>query len=334
MGGHSLISTQARKQPVATKLQQLTSQQDEIVALLDKRGVPLTDKGLTHRIEMLLDAKADVEKDIEFELSDYNKTIELLDEADIDAGTLFARVGSLLERTEDFLTLEDADQSEAIKLAHGNILPLMVASVLDRVRKLAVPYKSLSEFQQGELINSISRSIEVQFAAAVRILAAGDHPIVRAQLVDFTGKGTELKIKLTATKTIDNLTSLAKAGDQVLDIVFIDQSAINDGKTDMPQADVEQPALPLETAADRRDAQLARDLPNESEMLADEQPIVSGDPDAADSFDTPTGWGEVEGGTVDEDDVIPLASDDDDEDLDQSTTADDVDQSQENEVAR
>lgn len=323
MGGHSLISTQARKQPVATKLQQLTGQQDEIIALLDKRGVPPTDKGLAHRIEMVLDAKGDVEADLAFATADMNKTIELLDEADIDAGTLFARVGSLLERNEDFLTLEDANQDEAIRLAHGNILPLMVSSVLGRVKKLAVPYKSLSEFQQGELINSITRSIEVQFAAAVRILAAGDHPIVRAQLVDFTGKGTELKIKLTATKTIDNLTSLAKAGDQVLDIVFIDQSAINDGKTAMPEADVEQPGLPLETAADKRDAQLARELPNESEMLADEPPM------------SPVVWGGL-GGDLDPDDIQPLTSqdDDDDEDLDQSNQADNVDQSQENEVAR
>lgn len=131
----------------------------------------------------------------------------------------------------------------AVTIISGKILPIMTAGVIDQVKRLAKPYAKLSEFQQSDLIDTISGRIKAQFHSAMKILRTQQHPSVTVTLDSFSKKGSELVIKLKGMTSDTALLALAHGN--VAELVFLDTSAVDDQSMKAPAPEPDAPPLPL-----------------------------------------------------------------------------------------
>lgn len=235
-----------------------TAQLSAIDGMLEAAGIGQAEGGeVGDRVKWLLDSrdalKADLERarDREFEQAD------AIDKAD-----------------------ELAAREQAV---NGQLATPLIDNIMAVIRNLAKPWNKLNEFQQNDLIASISSRVRASMMHGLRVMAAGDHPTLSAKLVDFSAKGSTIKVKLEALKTIENLTMLGRIGEGQIDVVFTDIRIIDDGSRPVEtKADPDQPdlvdQLPLEEPEPRPTAPL-----DDSDLAGDDP-----DPDP-DAIDPPAG---------------------------------------------
>lgn len=178
---------------MATKAE-LENELDAAHALLTERGVPIVTGPIANRLATMLDNKSDTEGDVAAAMALHNE----------------------YKNAEWFML-------------HGQLAPPFIDSILDVIKSLAKPWTKLEEAQQQMLIDSVSSRVKANLAVAMRRLSNADHPTIAASLIDFSAKGTLVKVKLEAVKSIENLTALGQVGAGQIQLIFLDQRVIDDG---------------------------------------------------------------------------------------------------------
>ena len=125
------------------------------------------------------------------------------------------------------------EQAEALRakaeIVIGQIAPTMIDSILEVFTRLQKPFSKLSEFQQKDLIDSVSRRVRAQLNEAMPLLAKhGDEQRISVHLKDFSVKGGDINLKLDATKTIPVLTMLGSVSDSSEMHLFIADTRLVD----------------------------------------------------------------------------------------------------------
>lgn len=132
-------------------------------------------------------------------------------------------------------------------IVEGQIATVMIDRIMALITPVAKPFTKLKEYQQQDLISSISAAVKQQLHVALKLIAAKDHPTLQASLVDFSVKGTTVKIKLETVKTDANLAALGRVGAGQLDIIFTDLRVIDDASRPVATKPApDQGGLPLD----------------------------------------------------------------------------------------
>lgn len=149
---------------------------------------------------------------------------------------------------------EEAEaEALAIKVQHemtlGIIAPMMIDSMTDIIARLQKPYVKLSEFQQKDLLNEVSRAIRVNLAQALLLLEQREgESCIAVKLKDFSVKGGDIALKLDAHKTIPVLTTLGAISDLTELHLFIADPTAFDDRSRKPalQETPDQASLPID----------------------------------------------------------------------------------------
>lgn len=154
----------------------------------------------------------------------------------------------------------------------GTLLPIAVDRCLSLIVPLKQPWTKLSEKDQERLKNQVTERVRLILLDAIDVLLEVEWPMLEANLIDFTVKGGDIRLKLETYKNPENLLALGRIGEGAVKLLFDNPALIDDGSVETKiQPDPDAPKMPLEPApADDRDLADGEAAEDEGEDEEDE----------------------------------------------------------------
>lgn len=137
-----------------------------------------------------------------------------------------------------------SETKEAAELAAETLTGDIRDILLTHVRSMEDPWSKMSERAQGDKIEAIERCVRTLVSRAVKIVATQGFDRIEVKPVKFTVKDN-VKLEVTASYTVDNITLLAEHEQSNAILVFADPAQFTGARSEA-KPDPDEPELPIE----------------------------------------------------------------------------------------